>query len=176
MNIVWSLTKSDDYTSNDSHDLLRISNSVLAQMSTETLDKGLQIIRGATMSLDSDPQFAEMMKEKERLLVSKQLLLFIKLLFWYFPFKKCTGTKNNHCSPSRYFSALIKALKVAKKGQKPVRPPPKDPASTPHYSPFPNGYCDEPFTAESSLLQWIRFCIWPICFWIDGFVFGWIKN
>lgn len=56
-------------------------------MSTETLDKGLQIIRGATMSLDSDPQFAEMMKEKERLLVSKQLLLFIKLLFWYFPLK-----------------------------------------------------------------------------------------
>ena len=57
-----------------------------SNMSTETLDKGVEILRGATMSLESDPQYAEMLKEKERLLVSKQLLLFIVVLV--FPLKK----------------------------------------------------------------------------------------
>ena len=42
-------------------------------MSTDTLDRGLSLLRSATMSLESDPLFQDMLKEKERLLVAWQM-------------------------------------------------------------------------------------------------------
>ena len=65
-----------------------------SNMSTETLDKGLEILRGATMSLESDPQYQEMLKEKERLLVSKLLLLFIVFLVFSFEKTNMQVSKN----------------------------------------------------------------------------------
>ena len=47
---------------------LRVKSQHL--MSTETLDRGLSLIRSATMSLESDPQYALMLAEKQKLLAS----------------------------------------------------------------------------------------------------------
>lgn len=39
-------------------------------MSTDTLDRGLSLLRSATMSLESDPLYQDMKKEKELLLAT----------------------------------------------------------------------------------------------------------
>ena len=40
-------------------------------MSTETLLRGVELTRAATMSLDSDPDYLAMMAEKDKLLASR---------------------------------------------------------------------------------------------------------
>ena len=44
-------------------------------MSTETLDRGVELLRSATMSLESDPQYKKMLEEKEKLLVTRHFWL-----------------------------------------------------------------------------------------------------
>lgn len=51
-------------------------------MSTATLDRGLSLVRGATMSLSSDPLYAEMLVERERLLVSCQMCVKFFFSVW----------------------------------------------------------------------------------------------
>ena len=43
-------------------------------LSCESLSKGAEILRATTMTLENDPEYAELLKERDRLLATCQLL------------------------------------------------------------------------------------------------------
>ena len=81
-------------------------------MSTETLDRGLGVLRSATMSLESDPQYQLMVAEKQKLLASRHSQ-------YMEPQYRMILSPSHHQLPTQ---ALQEARQLAARSQPPAAP------------------------------------------------------